>query len=240
VLLAWSALYFVIVSVRELERRRQEVERERQQAVVAQSLAREAQLRALRYQLNPHFLFNALNAVSTLVLEGRSEAAATMLARLADFLRATLEDTEAEVTLERELALVDRYLAIERARWQERLQVSLQAAPEVLDAVVPALLLQPLVENAVRHGVARRRQGGRVEVWAEAAASRLRLRVRDDGPGAPDGGAPALGFGLANTQERLRHLFGDDFDLRLRSTAGGAEVVVEMPLRRGRARVGAA
>jgi two-component system, LytTR family, sensor kinase len=232
VLVAWSALYFVILAKREVEANRQEAERQRQQALLAQSLAREAQLRALRYQLNPHFLFNALNAISTLVAEGRAEAANATLARLADFLRATLDGTEAEVTLEKELSLVDGYLSVERARLQERLQASLQAEPGVLDAMVPALLLQPLVENAVRHGVAQRRQGGRVEVWAEAAGRRLRVVVRDDGPGAVDA-APSLGFGLANTEERLRHLFDDDFRLDLRPSAlGGTEVVVEMPLRR--------
>jgi two-component system, LytTR family, sensor kinase len=237
VLVAWSALYFVIMAWREVEANREEAQRQRQQAVLAQSLAREAQLRALRYQLNPHFLFNALNAISTLVAEGRAEAANATLARLADFLRATLDGTAAEVTLEKELSLVDVYLSVERARLQERLQASLQAEPGVLDALVPALLLQPLVENAVRHGVAQRREGGHVEVWAEAAGGRLRVVVRDDGPGAADA-APSLGCGLANTEERLRHLFDDDFRLDLRPSArGGTEVVVEMPLRRAPAAV---
>jgi two-component sensor histidine kinase len=231
VLLAWSALYLVIVYARELEQRRQELEREREQALVSRTLAREAQLRALRYQLNPHFLFNTLNAISTLVAEGQGEAANATIARLAAFLRATLDEQQVEVPLERELALLDQYLAIERARLEDRLDVHIESDASVLDALVPALLLQPLVENAVRHGVAKRLEGGRVEVSAEPAGRRLRLVVRDDGPGATLQ-AP-LGLGLTNTEERLRQLFGSDYALALRpSPAGGSELVVELPLRR--------
>jgi two-component sensor histidine kinase len=232
VLLAWSALYFVLVYARELDERRAELERERQRSLVATSLARQAQLRALRYQLNPHFLFNTLNAISALVAEGQAEAAVTTISRLAAFLRATLDEREAEVTLERELGLLDQYLSIERARLQERLSVHIESAQTVMDALVPVLLLQPLVENAVRHGIARRAEGGRVEVRAEPAGRRLRLTVSDDGPGALR--APAVsGLGLANTEERLRQLFGADYVLALKASGtGGSEVVVELPLRR--------
>jgi two-component sensor histidine kinase len=232
VLLAWSALYFVLVYARELDERREELERERQRSLVATSLAREAQLRALRYQLNPHFLFNTLNVISALVAEGQAEAAVATISRLAAFLRATLDEGDAEVTLERELGLLDQYLSIERARLQERLSVHIESAETVMDALVPVLLLQPLVENAVRHGIARRAEGGRVEVRAEPAGSRLRLTVRDDGPAAPRT-PPASGLGLGNTEERLRQLFGADYVLALNASGtGGSEVVVELPLRR--------
>jgi two-component sensor histidine kinase len=233
VLLAWSALYFVLVYARELDQRREELERERERSLLAVSLAREAQLRALRYQLNPHFLFNTLNAISTLVAEGQADTAVATISRLAAFLRATLDEQAAEVTLERELGLLDQYLSIERARLQERLTVRIESAETVMDALVPVLLLQPLVENAVRHGIARRTEGGRVEVRAEPAGRRLRLTVCDDGPGAPAPGP--TGLGLTNTEERLRQLSGADYRLALQASGGGgSEVVVELPLRRQR------
>ena len=155
-----------------------------------------------------------------------------MITRLGEFLRATLDDRQSEVTLERELTLVDTYLEIERARFGERLQVTIQADPEVLDAYVPTLLLQPLVENAVRHGVSRQTAAGQVTVHAEPRDGRLHLVVMDNGPGW-SGERPQLGVGLRNTQERLRHLFGDDYAFHVGNrNGGGAEIQVELPLRR--------
>jgi two-component system, LytTR family, sensor kinase len=223
-LLAWSALYFALVHARQLDR-------ERQRAIASQALAREAQLRALRYQLSPHFLFNVLNAISTLVAEGQSSRAVAMIARLGEFLRATLDDQIAEVTLERELTLVDTYLEIERARFGSRLHVSIEADAEVLDATVPTLLLQPLVENAVRHGISRRPESGRVTVGAERRGDRLCLTVEDTGPGW-SAERPQLGVGLRNAKERLDHLFGEDYVLQFGDRpGGGAEIRIELPLR---------
>jgi two-component system, LytTR family, sensor kinase len=224
VLMAWSALYFGVVHARDLQ-----VARER--TLISESLAREAQLRALRYQLSPHFLFNVLNAISTLVAEGEGAVANTMIARLGELLRATLDEGQPELSLQQELTLLDKYLAIERIRFGDRLQVTVEADPDVLDARVPALLLQPLVENAIRHGVARRAGTGRVAVSASRQGGRLRVVVTDDGPGW-DRTQPQLGIGLRNVQERLACLPGDRCDFERSSLpSGGAQIVLRFPLR---------
>jgi two-component system LytT family sensor kinase len=234
-LLAWAASYFGLVYARELERREADLAHARERALSAQSQARGAQLRALRYQLDPHFLFNTLNAISTLIEEQRPAAAQTTVLRLADFLRATLDDRDAiEVTLARELELVDRYLAIERARLHDRLDVHIQVSEDVLAAGVPALLLQPLVENAIRHGVARREAGGQLSIRAHGGGDRLRILVADTPHGplpARAAEAPALGLGLANTRARLTALFDDDFGLALEASDRRTEVRIDLPLR---------
>jgi hypothetical protein len=235
-LLAWCGLYFGAVYARELEHRQEDLAREREHALAARGELRAAQLRALRYQLDPHFLFNTLNAVSTLVAERHTEAAQTTIARLADFLRATLEDRDApEISLARELELVDRYLAIERVRLQERLQVHIEASEAALHARVPALLLQPLVENAVRHGIARRQGAGRLELRASRSGSRLHIVVRDASAAGGDGDTRAahapLGLGLANTRARLTVLFDSDFDLSMEAGADATEVRIDLPFR---------
>jgi two-component system sensor histidine kinase AlgZ len=224
ILLAWSALYFGLLHARELH-----VERER--ALVSESLAREAQLRALRYQLSPHFLFNVLNAISALVAEGEGAMATRMIARLGEFLRVTLDDREPEVTLERELILLDTYLSIERVRFGERLRVCIEADQDVLGTRVPALLLQPIVENAVRHGVGRRATAGRITVSAVRHRDRLRVTVSDDGPGW-GAARPQVGIGLRNVQERLAYLYAGDYAFDLSTgREGGAEIRLELPLR---------
>jgi hypothetical protein len=234
-LLAWCGLYVGAVYAREIEHQREQIGRERERALEARAEARDAQLRALRYQLDPHFLFNTLNAISTLVAEGQREAAQSTISRLADFLRATLDDRDVpEITLARELELVDRYLAIERVRLQERLQVSIEASEEALAAHVPALLLQPLVENAVRHGIARGHGQGRLAVVASRRGNRLHVSVSD----ASDGAAPAgdvaaapIGLGLGNTRARLAVLFDGDFGLTVETRGGATHVDINLPFR---------
>ncbi|HKY31491.1 MAG TPA: histidine kinase [Candidatus Polarisedimenticolia bacterium] len=192
----------------------------------------EARLRALRDQLHPHFLFNTLQAISTLI--HRDPAAAdAMVLRLSDLLRLTLDLGEKQdVPLRAEIDLVDRYLEILGIRFGHRLQVRRRLDPEALDALLPSMLLQPLVENAVRHGIAPRPEGGRLEIAAAVRDGRLRVTVRDDGPGP--GGNGGRGLGLANTRSRLRELYGDDHLFELRAArGGGSEALVEVPLRRG-------
>jgi two-component system sensor histidine kinase AlgZ len=207
---------------------------ERQRLLAAVSLVRDAELRALRYQLHPHFLFNTLNAISTLVVEGRQRDATRMIARLGDFLRATLEDGQAhEVPLADELSLTEHYLDIEKARLGDRLNMVLHIGPDVLRALVPHLLLQPLVENAIRHGIAPRREGGRVEVHIDRRHDHLHLRLCNEGVAAPSGTASRpTGVGLRNVRERLDKLYGDDhrFELSL-ATDGSCEVSIELPFR---------
>ena len=199
-------------------------------AVLEGRLAR-AQLDALRLQLHPHFLFNTLNAVAALAGVDPTRAQ-RMLARLAELLRHTLdEDGAAEITVERELALLTPYLEIQRMRFEDRLRLREEIAPEARAALVPALLLQPLVENAVQHGVSRRPEGATIVLRIGRRGDRLALEVEDDGPG-PEPGEPTPGIGLANTRARLAQLYPGAHRLELRAApGGGAVVVVEFPFR---------
>jgi signal transduction histidine kinase len=194
----------------------------------------EAQLQVLRLQLHPHFLFNTLHTISALMHKDL-RAADRMLALLGDLLRDSFERVGAqEVSLKQELGFLERYLEIERTRFRDRLSVTLRVDPETLDAVVPNLLLQPLVENAIRHGIGRRQDAGRIEITAHRDHDRLNLRIRDDGPGLPEGeeAVPRAGVGLANTAARLQQLYPNShrFDLTNRPE-GGLEVALEIPFR---------
>jgi two-component system LytT family sensor kinase len=198
----------------------------------------EARLQALKMQLQPHFLFNTLNAISALI-PVEAQPARRMVARLGDLLRIALEHEETqEVTLREELAFLQPYLEIEQARLQERLTITMQIAPEMLDARVPHLLLQPLVENAIRHGIAPRIEAGRVQISATRAADRrfLHLEVRNDGPGV-EGDKRARtrkGVGLANVQFRLEQLYGSEHHFTLvNHPEGGVVVKISLPLRGG-------
>jgi two-component system, LytTR family, sensor kinase len=206
-------------------------ERDRLEAELEAQLTR-ARLDALRMQVNPHFLFNSLNTIAALVHE-QPDAADRMITRLGELLRASLDNTEDhEISLQRELSMVERYLEIERARFGDRLHVEFRTEDGVGDALVPALVLQPLVENAVRHGVEAREAGARILVIAERAGPELQLTVRDNGPGLTDA-APASrrnGIGLSNTRARLAHLYGAQSGLELiPAPGGGLEARVRIP-----------
>ena len=198
----------------------------------AELAAREAELRALRYQLHPHFLFNALNGVSALVAEKRGDEARAMITQLGTFLRATLDGRSHEVPLAEELALTETYLSIEKARLGERLQVQWNIGAGVLAAIVPALLLQPLVENAIRHGIAKRSLPGRIDINIAAHGDRLHLQVRNDGANMPvadsrEGDA----LGQSNVRERLARLYPQRYRFSATGMAsGGYEVTIEIPL----------
>jgi two-component system, LytTR family, sensor kinase len=195
----------------------------------------DAQLRALRAQLNPHFLFNTLNAAAALVHRDPG-AADAMLTTLGELLRHTLcSEPEHESTLREELALLERYLSIMRIRFAGRVDVALDVDPGLLDTLVPTFVLQPLVENAFEHGVARLQSIGQVTIGAAADGDGLVLSVRDNGPGPRSAGA-ARGVGLSNTRARLAALYGPDGRLTLDAHPGGGAVVrVQLPLRRGEA-----
>ena len=204
-------------------------ERELRAAQLETGLAR-ARLDLLKSQLQPHFLFNTLNAVSSLI-HSDVEAADRMVARLGDLLRLSLEDFGLqEAPLARELEVIRSYLAIEQARLGPRLSVHLDIAPGAEDALAPTFLLQPLVENAIHHGVAPRRSPGRVEVRAWRERDRLHLEVRDDGPGLPP--EPGGGVGLSNTRARLFHLYGAEQRLEVSNDpCGGCVARVTLPFR---------
>ena len=198
--------------------------------------ASQAQLQALKMQLHPHFLFNALHSVSALV-HSDPDAADKMIARLGDFLRLTLDSAAAqEVTLKQELEFLNCYLDIERTRFRDRLTTQIEADPQVLDCVVPNLILQPIVENAIRHGVSQRATHGHVEVRASRAGDSLRLEVRDNGRGLPEGAEANRakqggGVGLANTRARLQQLYGGNYRFELSNAPGGGAVVtLEIPM----------
>jgi two-component system, LytTR family, sensor kinase len=254
ILFVWSSLYFSIKLWRQSTR-------EREQLLRAEAETREARLSALRYQLNPHFLFNSLNAVSTLVLEGNPPAATRMLAQIGEFLR-TILDNEAtpETPLSQEIALAQQYLAIEQTRLGPRLKVEMAISSETLDALVPSLLLQPMIENAVRHGVAPVVEGGTVRVESKLHGSQLQIIVQNSGPAnsgphrskdrplhfqnaillaAPNDSAG--GIGIKNTAERLRTLYAASHKFVLQwPETGGCEVTIELPFRKAAQPQGAA
>jgi len=199
-------------------------------AAQLESRVTEARLAALRMELNPHFLFNTLNAISGLVRRGEHGSAVTMLARLGDLLRATLErGGEQTVPLEKELEYLNRYLEIEQVRFQDRLTIATDVEPDAEHALVPTLILQPLVENAVRHGISRRPGTGAIDIHARRRGEELAVTVRDTGVGFADG-PTREGVGLKNTRARLEQCFGDRGALTWRNhPEGGAEVTVTMP-----------
>ncbi|HEU4885022.1 MAG TPA: histidine kinase [Longimicrobium sp.] len=206
-------------------------ERELAASQLQAQLAR-AQLQALRMQLNPHFLFNALNSISMLVRGGRNPEAVRMLAGLGDLLRSVLEeDRPSEVPLRDELHFLERYLEIEQIR-AGRLKVTMDVAAETMDARVPNLILQPIVENAIRHGIARSSTASLVEIGARRENGSLLLSVRDDGPGVGEDGRE--GVGLRNTRARLAGMYGDAQGLELANVEeGGALVTIRLPFLRG-------
>jgi len=234
-----DALVYVLVAAvaRTSDAERLAAETARRHAALS-AAAVESRLAALTAQIRPHFLFNALNAALVLARRGDAAATARVLADLAELLRYVLaagapDDT---VPLGDELAFVARYLEIERVRFSDRLRPTIDAGAEARDALVPRLVLQPLVENAVRHGVAGRIGAGAVSVRAWCDGDRLRVTVSDDGPGPGAGGTDGTGVGLANTRARLAVLYGGAASLALRAgDVGGAVAELALPLRRAAA-----
>jgi two-component system LytT family sensor kinase len=192
-----------------------------------------AELKALRMQLQPHFLFNTLHAIGVLI-HSDPKAAHVMLTRLAELLRLSLDTaSEPELPLEVELAFVEKYLAIQKARFGDRLTVRYALEPDTMRGLVPTLVMQPLVENALEHGVAPHARPGVIEIATSRTADALTIRVRDNGNGLSEGeGRVKSGVGLANTRGRLRQLYGDRSSLTLANAVGGGlEAILEMPWR---------
>jgi signal transduction histidine kinase len=190
----------------------------------------QARLDVLRTQLNPHFLFNTLNAVSALV-ERDPRGTRRMIARLSDLLRYTLEEsTEQEVPLHRELDLLGEYVELMQIRFQGKLNVDMRVDADVRDALVPNLILQPIVENAMKHGVSKTTGAGRIELQARRNGDALEIAVTDNGPGPSDGDGSGTGVGLANTNARLRTMYGGEYGVVLRpGEAGGTIARVILP-----------
>ena len=226
-LAAWSALYYAInYFVR--------AEEQADQMMRLEAQATSAQLTMLRYQLNPHFLFNTLNSISTLVLLKQTEQANAMLSRLSSFLRFTLiNEAAAKVPLTQEIETLKLYLDIEKMRFEERLRTYFTIDPAVENALVPSLLLQPLVENAIKYAVTPKEEGADISVSAQLVGQRVRITVSDTGPGLQPGQQDhslSTGVGMANTRERLAQAYGDDqrFEHYVKA-GGGFEVLLELP-----------
>ena len=223
----WEMMtYWAVVGASHAYDFHRESQAQKLTAAQLQTRLAEASLQSLQRQLHPHFLFNTLHTISALIHRD-PEAADAMLGQLSDLLRLTLDRIGTqEVPLKEELDFVQKYVEIERTRFGDRLQVEFDIAPDTLDAAVPNMLLQPLVENAIRHGIARKVGGGRVEITARREDGELCLVVRDTGPGLAEA-KPGLskGVGLANTRSRLEHLFGERHSLDFSEPPGGGLAV---------------
>jgi signal transduction histidine kinase len=190
-----------------------------------------AHLRALQMQLEPHFLFNTLNAVATLVELGRREQALETLEHLNTVLKLVLKrNTPSKIPLAQELELLESYLAIEQVRFADRLRVDINLDPKTLDGLVPCFLLQPIVENAIRHGIAHCEDSGWIETSAQRVGTCMRLEVRDNGPGTNGRSGSGFGLGLRNTKERLAHFYHNDYEFRaFQPESGGFQVSITIP-----------
>lgn len=227
IVLCWSGLYFGIKYYQLLQS-------ERQKALKANTMAHEAQLKMLRYQLNPHFLFNTLNAISTLILVEENKDANQMVARLSEFLRYTLNtDPIKKVPLEQEIHALNLYLEIEKVRFDERLSIDVDITEEAKQALVPSLILQPLIENSIKYAIAHMAEGGQLEIKAQVFANELLLEVGDNGPGAEIENGKlmnASGVGIANTQDRLKTLYENNYSFALsHNNPNGLKVNIRVP-----------
>jgi len=237
---AWSALYYAINFFLQVEEQNDRLERLKAQATTAQ-------LAMLRYQLNPHFLFNTLNSISTLVLLKQTEPANAMLTRLSSFLRHTLvTQPGGKVSVAQEVETLKLYLDIERMRFEERLRTEFRIDPAAARATIPSMLLQPLMENAIKYGVSALEEGAQITLSAQVVGDSLRIAVSDTGPGLQGSrrtdiienspttdNTSSTGVGLANIQSRLQQAYGENHLFEIRTPAGGGfTVIIEIPFER--------
>ena len=223
-LLCWSGLYFAIKYYESMQQ-------QREAALKSSALAQEAQLKMLRYQLNPHFLFNTLNAISTLILDHDNRTANSAVMRLSELLRYTLDqDPMKRVTLRQELDALNLYLSTERLRFGERLRVEFAVDEPALDALVPSLILQPLIENSIKYAISPREGGGLVRIEGRVRGRMLELVIVDDGPGLSSAStAGGRGVGLRNTRERLAVLHGDRHRFVTLNAQPGLRIEIGLP-----------
>ena len=227
IILSWSGLYFG-------SKYYQMLQIEKQNVLKANAVAHQAQLKMLRYQLNPHFLFNTLNAISTLILVEENKTANSMVTKLSEFLRYSLDkDPLKKVSLQTEIQAVQLYLAIEQVRFEDRLQLDFQINDDCQAALVPSMILQPLAENAIKHAIAVQEQGGKITISVQRFANDLLIEVADNGPGADiiNGNLHReSGVGLVNTRERLQALYHEKFSLVVsHNHPSGVKVNLRMP-----------
>ncbi len=227
IIMSWSGLYFG-------SKYYQMLQVEKQNVLKANTVAHQAQLKMLRYQLNPHFLFNTLNAISTLILVEENKTANSMVSKLSEFLRYSLDkDPMKKVSLETEIQALQLYLAIEQVRFEDRLNLDFQIAEDCQQALVPSMILQPLAENAIKHAIAVQEQGGTITITVRRFADDLLIEVADNGPGAEiiQGNLHReSGVGLVNTRERLQALYHKKYSLVVsHNQPSGVKVNIRMP-----------
>mgnify|MGYP000324305474 CR=1 FL=1 len=227
IMLCWSFLYFGIKYYQMLQKEKQNVLR-------ANTVAHQAQLKMLRYQLNPHFLFNTLNAISTLILIEENKTANGMVTKLSEFLRYSLDkDPMKRVTFESEIQALSLYLDIEKVRFEERLKVNVDVADDCAHALVPSMVLQPIAENSIKYAISTQESGGSLSITARRFGNDLLIELADDGPGAEivDGQLHREnGVGLVNTRERLQALYHNNFSLVVsQNTPSGVKVSIRIP-----------
>ena len=231
--LLYLSLYSALLAISYILESRQRLIRQQIETARLNEQFSKAQLDVLRRQIEPHFLFNALNAISGLVRERRNDAAVNMIAGLSDFLRRVVDTSDRhEVPLGEEVQFLQKYLDIQKVRFADRLQLSVDIPQELFNAQVPSLILQPVVENAVKHGISKRDPGGWIRVTAFRSDGQLSLCVYNDGPNLPAGWESSQsGIGIANLRNRLRAMFGYAFHLAFRNQDSGVEVLISVPYR---------
>jgi LytS/YehU family sensor histidine kinase len=230
ILLCWTGLYFGIKYYQQLQE-------QTEQTLKATAAAHQAQLKMLRYQLNPHFLFNTLNAISTLILDGANETANKAVSRLSDFLRYTLDnDPMSQVTLGSELTALDLYLEIEKVRFGDRLIIEKTIESPAEKALVPSLILQPLIENAIKYAITPYEDGGTLRISARVQRGVLVMQISDTGPGLgnSESNHKSSGVGLKNTRDRLQQLYGDSQAFTLApNEPSGLTITINLPFEEG-------
>lgn len=230
IFLCWSCLYFGIKFY-------QGMELASQRALKANALAHQAQLKMLRYQLNPHFLFNTLNAISTLILDNANKRANEMVIRLSNFLRHSLDnDPMQKVTLEQEVMTLELYLGIEKVRFEEHLKLDFHIEEAAKEALIPSLILQPLVENSIKYAITQSETGGTISFQAKVFGNELLMELKDDGPGVQlvNGDLPCgRGVGIRNTRERLVQLYAEDHGFTISNAdPHGLQINIRLPYER--------
>lgn len=225
-------IYWMILGIGyAFDYQKQIAHRERLALDLEKQLA-QAQLHALQMQLQPHFLFNTLNAITVLVRDRDNESAVRMLTGLSDLLRIVLSQSMTQtVTLREEIEFIHKYLEIEQTRFEDRLIVHIDVSPETLPALVPNFILQPLVENAVKHGISQNTEAGMIEIFARSEGDKLLLSVRNDGPSLSDNGGNGAGIGIRNTRERLEKLYGEGQQFLIQNAVpSGVTATLSIPL----------
>jgi two-component system LytT family sensor kinase len=220
----WTSIYFIMLYNTKLQG-------EHEMLLRAQTATKDAQLQMLRYQLNPHFMFNTMNAISTLIYKNENETANEMLDKLCEFFRYSLDKNDkSKTSLQKELELIELYLSIEKVRFADRLNVEIDVCKTALGCQVPCMLLQPLVENAIKYAIELRKSGGKIKISAKKSTDRLLIQVVDNGQESQGKVSDGFGIGLSNTKARLSAMFNGDYEVNITDTdEGGTMVSISIP-----------